>query len=44
MMEKEPDATSLFRVLFICIGSYLIGNEYGSALGWGVWFIAMAFD
>jgi hypothetical protein len=44
MMEKEPDATSLFRGLFICIGSYLIGNEYGSALGWGVWFIAMALD
>jgi hypothetical protein len=43
-MKEEPDGTSLVRGLFICIGSYLIGSEYGQALGWGVWFIAMALD
>lgn len=43
-MKEETDSASLVRGLFICIGSYLLGSEYGSALGWGVWFIAMAME
>jgi hypothetical protein len=43
-MNEEQDSATLFRGLFVCIGSYLIGSEYGSALGWGVWFIAMSMN
>jgi hypothetical protein len=43
-MKEESEGTPLVRGLFICIGSYLIGSEYGSALGWGVWFIAMSMN
>jgi len=30
------------QMLFIAVGSFLIGNEYGASLGWGIWLIAMA--
>jgi hypothetical protein len=30
------------QLIFIAIGSFLIGSEYSAALGWGIWFIAMA--
>jgi hypothetical protein len=43
-MNDDSETADFFRLLFICIGSYLIGSEYGTALGWGVWFIAIALD
>jgi hypothetical protein len=43
-MTEEADSTTFFRILFVCIGSYLIGSEYSTALGWGVWFIAMSMN
>jgi hypothetical protein len=27
----------------IVMGCYLIGSEYSTALGWGLWFICTAF-
>ena len=41
---KEDESVTVFRVVFLSIGSYLIGSEYSAALGWGVWFISMAID
>jgi len=43
-MKEETENITFFRILFVCIGSYLIGSEYGTALGWGVWFIAMSVN
>lgn len=43
-MTEESDNATFVRGLFVCIGSYLIGSEYGTALGWGVWFIAMSVN
>jgi hypothetical protein len=34
--------TIYIQVCFISIGSFLIGSEYSTALGWGIWLIAMA--
>ena len=36
--------TTIVQVVFITIGSYLIGSEYSTALGWGIWLIVMAKD
>jgi predicted tellurium resistance membrane protein TerC len=41
---KEDENVTVFRVIFLSIGSFLIGSEYSAALGWGIWFIAMAID
>ena len=41
---KEDESVTVFRVVFLSIGSYLIGSEYSAALGWGIWFISMAID
>ena len=41
---KEDEGVTFGRVLFLSIGSYLIGSEYSAALGWGIWFISMAID
>ena len=41
---KEDEGVTVFRVLFLSIGSYLIGSEYSAALGWGIWFISMAIN
>lgn len=43
-MTEESDSTTFVKALFISIGSYLIGSEYSTALGWGIWFIAMAME
>jgi hypothetical protein len=43
-MNKEDDTVTVFRVLFLSIGSYLIGSEYSPTLGWGIWFISMAIN
>ena len=43
-MKEESDGVTIFRLLFLSIGSYLIGSEYSAALGWGIWFITMALD
>lgn len=41
---KEDEGITVTRVLFLSIGSYLIGSEYSAALGWGIWFITMAIN
>jgi predicted tellurium resistance membrane protein TerC len=41
---KEDESVTVFRVIFLSIGSFLIGSEYSAALGWGIWFISMAID
>jgi predicted tellurium resistance membrane protein TerC len=41
---KEDENVTVFRVIFLSIGSFLIGSEYSAALGWGIWFISMAID
>lgn len=43
-MKEEQDNITFFRVVFLSIGSYLIGIEYSAALGWGIWFITMAIN
>jgi hypothetical protein len=43
-MKDEQDGVTVTRVLFLSIGSYLIGSEYSAALGWGIWFITMAIN
>lgn len=43
-MKAEDDGVTVTRVLFLSLGSYLIGSEYSAALGWGVWFITMAIN
>lgn len=43
-MNAESDASTITRMLFLSVGSYLIGSEYGATLGWGVWFISMAIN
>jgi hypothetical protein len=34
--------TTLTELLCITIGATLIGSEYSTALGWGVWLIAIS--
>jgi hypothetical protein len=41
-MNDETNA--IFKIIFVSVGSYFIGSEYSAALGWGIWFIAMALD
>lgn len=41
---SEEGGSVLTQVILISIGSYFIGSEYTAALGWGVWFIAMALN
>jgi len=41
---KEDEGVTVARVLFLSIGSYMLGSEYGTALGWGIWFITMAIN
>lgn len=43
-MKEEGDNITFFRMLFLSVGSYLIGSEYSAALGWGIWFITMAIN
>ena len=43
-MKEESDGMTITRVVFVSVGSYLIGSEYSAALGWGIWFITMALD
>lgn len=41
---NEEEGSMLTQVILISVGSFLIGSEYTAALGWGVWFIAMALN
>ena len=43
-MKEESESLTVTRVLFLSIGSYMIGSEYSAALGWGIWFITMAIN
>lgn len=43
-MKEESDGTTISRILLLSIGSYMLGSEYGTALGWGIWFITMAIN
>lgn len=43
-MKDEQDNITFFRVVFLSIGSYLIGIEYSACLGWGIWLITMAIN
>lgn len=43
-MIEESDNITLARAFLLSVGSYLIGSEYGTALGWGIWFITMAIN
>ena len=40
----NEERSILTEVILISVGSFLIGSEYTAALGWGVWFIAMALN
>ena len=35
---------AFIKVFCITIASFLIGSEYSSALGWGVWLLAVSID
>lgn len=43
-MKDEESNITFFRMVFLSIGSYMIGSEYSAALGWGIWFITMAIN
>ena len=44
MTGSESDGVTVTRVLFLSLGSYLLGSEFGASIGWGIWFITMAIN
>lgn len=38
----NEESTTVVDVILISVGSYLLGTEFTAAVGWGIWFIAMA--
>lgn len=38
----NEEASSIMNVVCISIGSFLLGSEFGTAVGWGIWLIAVS--